>query len=163
MPRLNVGDLAPDFELLDDQGRPVRLRDFRGRPVLLYFYPKAMTSGCTRQACAFRDAMPDFERLGVAVLGISPDPVERLQQFKVKEGLNFPLLSDPDHAVAEAYGVWGEKSMYGRTYMGIIRSQFLIDENGIIRAAHYKISPAKSVPTAQKDIEAWQRATQHNS
>jgi len=140
MPHLRIGQPAPDFELLDDQGSPVRLGDFRGRPLLLYFYPKAMTSGCTRQACAFRDAMPDFERLGVTVLGISPDPVERLQQFKAKEGLNFTLLSDPDHAVAEAYGVWGKKSMYGRTYMGIIRSQFLIDENGIIRGTLRRLS-----------------------
>lgn len=152
MPRLETGDEAPDFTLTADDGQQVTLSDLRGRPVVLYFYPKAMTSGCTVQACAFRDAMPEIEAQGAVVLGVSPDPVEKLVEFKEKEDLNFPLLSDPDHEVADAYGVWGEKQMYGRTYEGIIRSQFLVDEDGVIREAHYSISPKKSVPAAQEGL-----------
>ena len=136
---LKPGDKAPDFTLLDQQGNKVRLKDFRGRRVLAYFYPKADTPGCTTQACELRDASP---RIGdTAVLGISPDPPKRQAKFDEKYGLGFPLLADEDHAVAEAYDVWGEKKNYGRTYMGIVRSAFLIDEKGKVTEAWYKVSP----------------------
>ena len=136
---LKRGDKAPDFALLDQNGQTVRLKDFRGRRVLAYFYPKADTPGCTTQACELRDASP---RIGdTAVLGISPDPPKRQAKFDEKYGLGFPLLSDEDHSVAEAYDVWGEKKNYGRTYMGIIRSAFLIDEKGKVAEAWYKVSP----------------------
>ncbi|MCZ7571460.1 MAG: thioredoxin-dependent thiol peroxidase [Ardenticatenaceae bacterium] len=142
------GQPAPDFALPSDSGEIVRLSDLRGKRVILYFYPKAMTSGCTVQACAFRDAMPQIEAKGAVVLGVSPDPVKDLVKFKQKENLNFPLLSDEDHAVAERYGVWGENSMYGRTYMGINRSQFIIDETGTIVDVDYKVAPKESAPEA---------------
>jgi len=136
---LKRGDKAPDFALLDQNGQTLRLKDFRGRRVLAYFYPKADTPGCTTQACELRDASP---RIGdTAVLGISPDPPKRQAKFDEKYGLGFPLLSDEDHSVAEAYDVWGEKKNYGRTYMGIIRSAFLIDEKGKVAEAWYKVSP----------------------
>ena len=137
---LSPGDPAPDFTLLDARGAEVSLGDLRERKVLVYFYPKADTPGCTKQACGLRDALPDIGK--AAVVGISPDKPAALARFDTKYGLGFPLLSDPDHAVAEAYGVWGEKKNYGRTYMGIIRSAFLIDEKGKIAEAWYKISPA---------------------
>ena len=136
---LSPGDAAPDFTLLDAGGEEVPLSSFRGRKVLVYFYPKADTPGCTKQACGLRDALPDIG--DAAVLGISPDKPAALAKFDTKYGLGFPLLSDPDHAVAEAYGVWTEKSMYGRTYMGILRSSFLIDEKGKVAEAWYKVSP----------------------
>lgn len=136
---LEPGDKAPDFALPDQEGRTVKLSDFRGRKVLVYFYPKADTPGCTQQACAVRDVM---DRIGTtAVVGISPDPPPRQARFAAKHGLPFPLLSDEDHAVAEAWGVWGERSMYGRKFMGIIRSAFLVDEEGRIVHAWYKVSP----------------------
>jgi peroxiredoxin Q/BCP len=144
---LSAGDAAPDFTLLDAAGAEVSLADFRGRKVLVYFYPKADTPGCTKQACGLRDALPDIG--DAAVLGISPDKPAALARFDTKYGLGFPLLSDPDHAVAEAYEVWGEKKNYGRTYMGIIRSAFLVDEDGRIEQAWYKISPADT-PTKLK-------------
>src|SRR5947208_629710 len=136
---LTPGDKAPDFTLLDQHGNKIRLKDFRGRRVLAYFYPKADTPGCTTQACELRDVSG---RIGdTAVIGISPDPPKRQAKFDEKYGLGFPLLADEDHAVAEAYGVWGEKKNYGRTYMGIVRSAFLIDEKGKIEQAWYKVSP----------------------
>jgi thioredoxin-dependent peroxiredoxin len=144
---LKPGDLAPKFTLLDAGGTEVSLGDFRGRKVLVYFYPKADTPGCTKQACGLRDALPDIG--DAAVVGISPDKPAALSKFDTKYGLGFPLLSDPDHAVAEAYGVWGEKKNYGRTYMGIIRSAFLVGEEGRIEQAWYKISPADT-PTKLK-------------
>jgi peroxiredoxin Q/BCP len=144
---LKPGDLAPKFTLLDAGGTEVSLGDFRGRKVLVYFYPKADTPGCTKQACGLRDALPDIG--DAAVVGISPDKPAALSKFDTKYGLGFPLLSDPDHAVAEAYGVWGEKKNYGRTYMGIIRSAFLEGEEGRIEQAWYKISPADT-PTKLK-------------
>ena len=144
---LSPGDAAPDFTLLDAGGQEVPLASFRGRKVLVYFYPKADTPGCTKQACGLRDALPDIG--DAAVVGISPDKPAALAKFDTKYGLGFPLLSDPDHAVAEAYGVWGEKKNYGRTYMGIIRSAFLVDEEGRIEEAWYKISPADT-PTKLK-------------
>ena len=119
---------------------------------MLFFYPKALTSGCTKQACSVRDARTELADLGVTGLGISPDPVDLQKKFDTKHSLGFPLLSDPDHAVAEAYGVWGEKSMYGKKYMGIIRSAFLIDEGGKIMQAWYKVSPEQTVPKAREAL-----------
>ena len=141
MPPLKPGDKAPTFTLLDQSGTKVKLGDLKGRKVLVYFYPKADTPGCTTQACGLRDVMPDLTKSDVAVLGISPDPPAKQAKFDEKYGLGFPLLADEDHAVAEAYGAWGEKSMYGKKYMGIIRSAFLIDETGKIEGAWPKVSP----------------------
>jgi peroxiredoxin Q/BCP len=126
--KVNVGDVAPDFSAVTDTGATVRLSDFRGKRVVLYFYPKDDTSGCTAQACGFRDNFPIIEEKNAVVLGVSPDGVKSHQQFKTKFDLPFTLLVDEDHAIAEAYGAWGEKSNYGKTYMGIIRSHFVIDE-----------------------------------
>jgi len=133
------GDPAPDISLLDQSETRVELGDFRGRKVLVYFYPKADTPGCTAQSCGLRDVAG--EAGDTAILGISPDPPKKQAKFDTKYGLGFPLLADEDHAVAEAYGVWGEKSMYGKKYLGIIRSAFLIDEDGRIAEAWYKVSP----------------------
>ena len=138
---LKPGDKAPAFTLLDQDSNKVKLSDFKGRRVLVYFYPKADTPGCTTQACGLRDVLPDLTKSDVAVLGISPDKPEKQKKFDDKYSLGFPLLADEDHAVAEAYGAWGEKSMYGKKYMGIIRSAFLIDEKGKIEQAWPKISP----------------------
>lgn len=138
---LNEGELAPDFTLPSDGGTSVALSSFRGRKVILYFYPKDDTSGCTTQACDLRDALPRIEEAGAMVLGVSPDPVRSHEKFKAKYDLNFPLLADEDHSVAEAYGVWVEKSMYGRTYMGIERSTFVIDETGHLTKVWRKVTP----------------------
>lgn len=135
------GDMAPDFTLSADDGTEVILSALRGRKVVLYFYPKDDTSGCTTQACELRDNRSDIEDMGAIVLGVSPDPLRSHVKFKEKYGLNFPLLSDEDHRVAEAYGVWKEKSMYGRKYWGIERSTFLIDEKGIVSEAWRKVKP----------------------
>lgn len=137
--RLAAGDKAPAFNLADQSGDKIRLSTFKGRKVLLYFYPKADTPGCTTQSCALRDIAGDVG--DTAIVGVSPDKPEKQAKFDEKYGLGFPLLADEDHAVAEAYGVWGEKKNYGRVYMGIIRSAFLIDEKGRIEQAWYKISP----------------------
>jgi thioredoxin-dependent peroxiredoxin len=145
---LKPGDPAPDFALSDQHGTTVRLSDLRGRRVVVYFYPKADTPGCTTQACSLRDARPDLDKVEATVLGISPDKPSAQARFDEKYGLGFQLLSDPDHAVAEAYGAWGERSMYGKTYMGIVRSAFVIDEDGNIAEALYKISPKDTVPKA---------------
>ena len=150
---LNVGDVAPDFELPSDSGATVKLSDLRGRRVVLYFYPKDDTSGCTSQACGFRDAYPVIEEQNAIVLGVSPDGVKSHQKFKTKYDLPFTLLVDEDHAVAEAYGVWGEKSMYGKKYMGIVRSHFVIDEQGRIADAQFKVSPKDSVARALAALE----------
>jgi thioredoxin-dependent peroxiredoxin len=136
------GDMAPDFELPADDGSRVKLSGLRGHKVVLYFYPKDDTSGCTLQACDLRDEMPRIEEKGAVVLGVSPDPVSSHKKFKAKYSLNFPLLADEDTKVSEAYGVWKEKSMYGRTYMGIERSTFIIDEKGRIQEAWRKVKPA---------------------
>jgi thioredoxin-dependent peroxiredoxin len=138
---IQTGDLAPDFELPDHDGNPVRLSGQRGRPVVLYFYPKADTPGCTTQACGIRDHRADYEAAGVTVLGVSPDPVEAIAKFHDKQDLNFTLLADADHAVCEAYGVWVEKSMYGRKYWGAQRATFIIDPDGTIAHVIPKVSP----------------------
>jgi len=136
------GSLAPDFTLPSDTGSEITLSSFRGRRVVLYFYPKDDTPGCTTQACELRDALPRFEGVNAVVLGISPDSVASHRTFKEKHGLNYLLLADEDHAVAEAYGVWVKKSMYGRKYMGIERSTFLIAEDGNVLEAWRKVKPA---------------------
>lgn len=149
---LQVGDLAPDFALTSDAGETVRLSDLRGRRVVVYFYPKDDTSGCTTQACGFRDAYPQIEEKNAVVLGISPDGVTSHQKFKSKHNLPFTLLVDEDHSVAEAYGVWQEKSMYGRKYMGIVRSHFVVDETGRLADVQVKVSPTDSVERALKAL-----------
>lgn len=142
---LSKGDKAPEFELLDSDSNPVKLSDYRGQRVIIFFYPKADTPGCTTQACGFRDNFPKIEGAGAAVLGISPDKPAALAKWKTKRDLPYPLLSDPDHAVAEAYGVWGEKSMYGKKYMGIIRSHFVVDASGNLEDIQFKVKPEDSV------------------
>lgn len=139
---VEAGQTAPDFELQSDTGENVKLSSLRGKPVVLYFYPKDNTSGCTTQACGIRDAWSEFERAGAVVLGVSPDDVASHEGFKRDFDLPFTLLADPDHVVAEMYGVWGEKSRYGRTYMGIVRSTFVIDENGVVKKAMRDVKPA---------------------
>jgi peroxiredoxin Q/BCP len=138
---LETGTNAPDFTLPDQDGDDVSLSDLSGQTVVLYFYPKADTPGCTTQACGVRDHLPDYEQAGVRVLGVSPDPVKLVKKFHDKQSLNFTLLADEDHAVCEAYGVWGEKSMYGKTYMGASRATFIIDGEGVIRHVIPKVSP----------------------
>jgi peroxiredoxin Q/BCP len=152
MATLAVGDKAPAFALKDQHGKLVRLSSFKGRRVVVYFYPKADTPGCTQQSCNLRDAFPHLKKLNAVVYGISPDPVEKEKKFDDKYGLGFPLLSDTDHAVAEAYGVWGEKSLYGRKFMGIIRSAFVIDEKGKLAGVFYKVSPKDTVPKAEATL-----------
>jgi len=143
MMMLKVGDKAPDFSLLADSGEEVSLAQFSGKKtVVLYFYPKDNTSGCTREAHSFRDHIDEFEKKDAVVLGVSPDSIKSHQNFKQKHDLNFILLSDPDHIVAEAYGAWGKKKMYGREYMGIIRSTFVIGKDGIIKHVFEKVKPA---------------------
>jgi thioredoxin-dependent peroxiredoxin len=136
------GDQAPDFELQSDSGEQVRLSDLRGKPVVLYFYPKDDTPGCTTQACGIRDAYDEFERAGAVVLGVSPDSVERHVRFRAKYDLPFTLLADPEHEVAERYGVWGEKHYMGRTYMGVNRSTFVIDPDGTVVKVMLDVKPA---------------------
>ncbi len=145
---LKAGDPAPDFTTVTDTGATVKLADFRGKRVVLYFYPKDDTTGCTTQACGFRDSYPVIEEKNAVVLGVSPDGVTSHQKFKTKFDLPFTLLVDEDHAIAEAYGVWGERSNYGKTYMGIVRSHFIIDEQGKIADAQVKVSPTESVERA---------------
>jgi peroxiredoxin Q/BCP len=154
MARLQPGDPAPAFSLPDQHGNVVSLADFRGRKLLVYFYPKALTPGCTEQSCSVRDARADLAAEGVDVVGISPDPPDLQAAFDRKHDLGFPLLSDPDHRVAEAYGAWGERSLYGKTFMGIIRSSFLVDEEGRIAGAWYGVKPAETVPRARAAIGA---------
>jgi peroxiredoxin Q/BCP len=137
--RLEAGDKAPSITLLDQHGEKVKLADLKGRPVLVYFYPKADTPGCTTQSCGLRDVADDVG--DAVIIGISPDQPDKLARFDEKYGLGFTLLSDPDHVVAERYGVWGEKKLYGKSYLGIIRSAFLVGADGRIQHAWYKISP----------------------
>ncbi len=138
---LEPGTQAPDFTLPDQDGNPVSLSAFRGQTVVVYFYPKADTPGCTTQACGIRDHRGDYEAAGAEVLGVSPDTVEAQRKFAGKHGLDFTLLADPDHEVAELYGVWGEKKMYGKTYMGVARATFVIDADGTIAHVIPKVSP----------------------
>jgi len=149
---LEIGELAPDFEAKTDAGAAVKLSDYRGRRVILYFYPKDNTTGCTQQACGFRDSYPVIEEQNAVVLGVSPDGATSHQKFKTKYDLPFTLLVDQDHTIAELYGVWGEKSMYGRKYMGIVRSHFVIDEEGRIMDTRVKVSPADSVTLALETL-----------
>ena len=152
MAHLNIGDPAPDFALADQEGNTVRLSDFQGKKLLLYFYPKADTPGCTKQACQIRDARTQLADMGVDAVGISPDKPGAQKKFDGKYGLGFPLLSDPDHTAAQAYGAWGEKTMYGKKSQGIIRSSFLIDENGKIMGTWYKVKPEDTVPLAEEAL-----------
>ncbi len=145
------GDVAPDFSLPADDDSVVNLKGLKGKKVILYFYPKDNTTGCTTQACELRDTLPRIHEGGAVVLGVSPDPLSSHKRFRDKYDLNFPLLSDEDHRVAEAYGVWKEKSMYGRKYWGIERSTFVIDENGVVIEAWRKVRPKGH---AQKVVDA---------
>jgi peroxiredoxin Q/BCP len=140
---IEPGQQAPDFELPDQDGRSVRLTDFRGQPVVVYFYPKAETPGCTTQACGVRDHERDYAKAGAAVIGISPDPVAKVKRFHDNQALNFPLLADEDHAVADAYGVWVHKSMYGRSYFGNERTTFILDPEGRVARVLRKVKPAE--------------------
>ena len=140
---IKEGDSAPEFELPDQDGKTHRLADYAGKHVVLYFYPKAMTTGCTVQACSVRDHAADYENADAVVLGVSPDPQKMLREFVDKEGLNFTLLGDEDHSVAEKYGVWVEKSMYGKNYMGMERSTFVIGPDGKIEHVFRKVKPAE--------------------
>jgi peroxiredoxin Q/BCP len=139
---IEEGKPAPDFELTSDSGESISLESLRGKPVVLYFYPKDDTPGCTKQACGIRDVYGDFERAGAIVLGVSPDDEQSHVEFKQKYDLPFTLLADPDHAVAEQYGVWGEKSYMGRTYMGVSRSTFVIDPAGNVKKVMHDVKPA---------------------
>ena len=152
---IQTGEQAPDFELPDHDGNPVRLSELRGRPVVLYFYPKADTPGCTTQACGIRDHRADYEAAGVRVLGVSPDPIAAIKRFHDKRDLDFTLLADEGHEVAERYGVWGEKSMYGRKYMGVQRATFIIDADG--RVVH--VIPKASPQTHDDEVLAALRET----
>jgi peroxiredoxin Q/BCP len=140
---IEPGDEAPDFELPDQDGRAVKLSDFRGRRVVVYFYPKADTPGCTTQACGVRDHRADYAAAGATVLGISPDPVAKVKKFHDKQGLDFSLLADEGHAVADAYGVWAEKSMYGKTYFGNERTTFVVDPECLVAEVLRKVKPAE--------------------
>jgi peroxiredoxin Q/BCP len=148
------GQLAPDFTLLDQDGRAVTLSKLRRRPVVLYFYPKDATPTCTNQACSFRDAEPDFSKLKAVVLGISPDTAASHRKFVDKQALNFTLLADPERTVIEAYGVWKEKSMYGRKYMGVERTTFVIDKKGIVRKIFSKVRVAGHIAAVLEAVES---------
>ena len=148
MDKLNIGNKAPSFSLSNQDDEIVSLSDYKGKKLLLYFYPKANTPGCTKQACSIKDAGKELKKLGASALGISPDKPTKQKKFDDKYKLGFPLLSDHDNKVAKLYGAWGEKSMYGKTYEGIIRSSFVIDEKGKIIQVSYKVKPLDTVPKA---------------
>ncbi len=151
---VEVGEKAPSFTLPADGGGKISLNDFKGKTVVLYFYPKDDTSGCTAEACAFRDALPDFSKVDAEIIGVSKDPVKKHDKFKDKYELNFPLASDEDGAVCEAYGTWVEKSMYGRKYMGIERSTFVIDGKGVVRNVWRKVKVPGHADEVLKAAEA---------
>jgi peroxiredoxin Q/BCP len=151
---IEEGKAAPDFELQSDSGETVRLSDFRGKPVVLYFYPKDDTPGCTTEACEFRDAYDRYREQGIEILGVSPDDVASHDKFKSKHELPFTLLADPDHRTAEAYGVWGERSFAGKKYMGINRSTFIIDEDGNVVRAMLGIKPAGHAAAVLEELAA---------
>ena len=153
MAKLKSGDRAPNFRLSNQNEKEVNLQDFKGRKLLVYFYPKADTPGCTKQACSVRDAKDQLADLGVDVIGISPDAPGKQKKFDGKHNLGFTLLSDQDNKVAKAYGAWGEKSMYGKKYEGIIRSALLLDEEGKVMQTWYKVSPKDTVPNALKTLK----------
>jgi len=152
MTRLVPGDTAPDFTLPDADGNPVALADYRDRMVVVYFYPAAMTPGCTTQACDFRDSLSSLHAAGYAVLGISPDKPEKLAKFRERDAVTFPLLSDPDRAVLQAYGAFGEKTMYGKKVTGVIRSTFVVDEQGRIELAQYNVKATGHVAKLRRDL-----------
>jgi peroxiredoxin Q/BCP len=148
-----IGEQAPDFTLASDEGTEIKLSDLRGKRVLIFFYPKAFTGGCTTQACGIRDAFPQIEANNGVVLGISPDEPERLAEWRVAENLPYNLLSDPEHVVSTLYHSWGERSMYGNKFMGIIRSHFIVDADGNFEDVQHKISPKKSIEKAAKSFQ----------
>ena len=152
MTRLAPGDTAPDFTLPDADGKDVSLSDFRGRRVVVYFYPAAMTPGCTTQACDFRDSLSSLAASGVDVVGISPDKPEKLAKFRERDSLTFPLLSDPSRSVLEAYGAYGEKTMYGKKVTGVIRSTFVVDPEGKIEQAQYNVKATGHVAKLRRDL-----------
>ncbi|HKU34357.1 MAG TPA: thioredoxin-dependent thiol peroxidase [Paenarthrobacter sp.] len=151
--RLIPGDTAPDFTLTDKDGKKITLSDFRGKKTIVYFYPAASTPGCTKQACDFRDSLASLKGAGYEVLGISPDSPAALAKFATDEQLTFPLLSDEDHAVAEAYAAWGEKKNYGRTYMGLIRSTIVVDPEGEVELAQYNVRATGHVAKLRRDLK----------
>lgn len=151
-PRLEVGDKAPAFSLSDADGNTVKLSDFTGRKVIVYFYPAASTPGCTKEACDFRDSLKELNEARLDVVGISPDRPEKLAKFRDAQQLTFPLLSDPDRKVLKAWGAYGEKSMYGKTVQGVIRSTFVIDEKGTITLAQYNIRATGHVAKLRRDL-----------
>jgi thioredoxin-dependent peroxiredoxin len=151
--RLEPGDKAPAFALLDDTGKTVRLSDYKGKRVLLYAYPAAMTPGCTKQACDFRDNLKAFAKQDLVIVGISPDKLEKLAKFRERDDLTFTLLSDPDKSVLASYGAFGEKMMYGKTVTGVIRSTFLIDAKGRIEQAFYNVKATGHVAKLMRDLE----------
>ena len=152
MSRLEPGDEAPDFTLTDADGKQVTLSSLRGQQVIVYFYPAAMTPGCTTEACDFRDNIASLAAAGVTVLGISPDPPAKLAKFRDRDHLNFPLLSDPDHAVEQAYGAYGEKTLYGKTTVGVIRSTFIVDADGRIEKPFYNVKATGHVERLLKEL-----------
>ena len=152
--RLAPGDPAPEFTLLDADGKEVSLSSFRGQRVIVYFYPAAMTPGCTKEACDFTENLATFNDAGIDVLGISPDKPAKLAKFRDNEGLTFPLLSDPGHAVLEAYGAWGEKKLYGKTTVGVIRSTFVVDADGAIEKALYGVKATGHVARLRAEVGA---------
>ncbi|WP_030517929.1 thioredoxin-dependent thiol peroxidase [Nocardia sp. NRRL WC-3656] len=149
---LGPGDPAPDFTLPDADGKPVSLADYRGRKVIVYFYPAANTPGCTKQACDFRDNLTELNEAGLDVIGISPDKPAKLAKFRDNEKLTFPLLSDPDREVLQAWGAYGEKTMYGKRITGVIRSTFLVDEQGVIQVAQYNVRATGHVAKLRRDL-----------
>lgn len=151
-PKLEAGQTAPDFSLLDHAGNSVSLGDYKGKKVILYFYPAASTPGCTKEACDFNDALNPFNKHGYTVIGISPDEPKKLATFKKNQDLNFPLLSDPDKATHQAYGAFGEKSLYGRLYKGVLRSTFVLDEKGVIQLALYNVKATGHVTSLRKRL-----------
>jgi peroxiredoxin Q/BCP len=152
MTHLSPGDKAPDFTLSDADGAQVSLADFRGRKVIVYFYPAAMTPGCTTQACDFRDNIASLGAHGYTVLGVSPDAPEKLAKFRERDAVPYPLLSDPSHAVLESYGAWGEKTMYGKKVTGVIRSTVVVDEDGAVQLAQYNVKAAGHVAKLRRDL-----------
>lgn len=150
--RLQPGDVAPEFELPDADGKPVSLSSLRGKRVILYFYPAAMTPGCTKESVDFRDSLPELAEAGVAVVGVSPDKPAKLAKFRDRDELNFPLLSDPGNEVLSAYGAYGEKKLYGKTVVGVIRSTFVIDPDGLVEKAYYNVKATGHVARIRKEL-----------